>query len=640
MVRPDIVSTLATGLKKTCYAFLILGGIAWVMNVPQYLGVPIIAAEWLGVYLAVGIAAALLQHPYGNEAGLLEVVLGVVAIAVWSWMSAHYNVWLTDFAGYTPQKYVPGIVALMLMMEALRKSCGLPITVLVWLLILYGLVGHLLPPPFQADRLPIPSYVMYLYADTNAVPGLVLIIIASLVLAFIVLGKLMEVSGATGFFTDLALATMGHRRGGPAKVAVIASSLFGSISGSPVSNIMSTGVITIPLMKRTGFRPDQAAAIEAVASTGGQIAPPVMGAAAFLIAEFLQITYYEVVIAAALPAFFYYLCLFFQIDAISARRGLAGLPRSELPMLRRVLKTGWVFIVPLALLIYLLFWKAYTPSLAALSSAALLLLFAFVRKRMLSCADWSDFIFGGGASMIPLVLIGAGAGVVVGVMNATGLGQSISFVLVQAGEGFGLLPMLMITALLSIVLGMGMPTTAIYVVLSIVIAPALVKMGVATLAAHLFIFYFGVLSFLTPPVAVSSFVAAGLAKASMWRTSWSGIQLAALAYLLPFLWVYNPALLLQGSWQQVILAVLTTTVAALVIAMGMQSAGIHTMRAGLLLRGISFIVAGLAIGLAFLWTGPESLLLLIPSGLGMALCFWKDLLLGNRQVAVSPANSR
>jgi len=633
MVQPHTVRSLAAGLKSTCFAFLILGGIAWVMNVPQFLGVPIITAEWLGVYLAVAVAAAFLNHPYGASAGLLEIVLGILAVASWSWMSAHYDIWLTDFAGYTPQKYVPGVVALVLMMEALRKSCGLPITLLVWLLIVYGFAGYLLPPPFQADRLALPSYVMYLYADTNAVPGLVLTIIASLVLAFIVLGKLMEVSGATAFFTELALATMGHRRGGPAKVAVIASSLFGTISGSPVSNIMSTGVVTIPMMKRTGFRDYQAAAIEAVASTGGQIAPPVMGAAAFLIAEFLQITYYEVVVAAALPAFFYYLCLFIQIDAIAARRGLAGLPKSELPAARQVLKTGWAFMAPLALLVYLLFWMAYTPSLAAMSAAALLLLFAFARGRMISRADWSDFVFGGGANMIPLVMIGAGAGVVVGVMNITGLGQSISFVLVQAGQGLGLFPMLVITALLSIVLGMGMPTTAIYVILSIVIAPALVKMGVDVLGAHLFIFYFGVLSFLTPPVAVSSFVAAGLAKASMWRTGWSGMQLAALAYLLPFLWIYNPSLLLQGSWLATALAVLTTTIAALIIAMGMQSAGIHNMRAVPLLRSIVFIVSGFAVGTAFLWTGPDSLTLLVPAAFGLALCFWKDLLLGNSRGA-------
>lgn len=624
---------LAAGLGKACCALLILGGIVWVMDVPQLLGVPIIGAEWLGVYLAVGVAAAFLRHPYGKHAGLLEIVLALLAIATWGWMSLHYNLWLTDFTGYTPQKYLPGVVALVLMMEALRKSCGLPITILVWLLIGYGMVGYLLPPPFQAARLSLPSYVMYLYADTNAVPGLVLAIIASLVLAFIVLGKLMEVSGATTFFTDLALATMGSRRGGPAKVAVIASSLFGSISGSPVSNIMSTGVVTIPLIKRTGYRPYQAAAIEAVASTGGQIAPPVMGAAAFLIAEFLQISYHEVVVAAAFPAFFYYLCLFVQVDAIAVRRGLVGVPKAELPALGPVLKKGWIFIGPLALLIYLLFWKAYTPSLSAIAAAGLLLAFALARRRMVSRADWSEVIFGGGTNMIPLVMIAGGAGVVVGVMNVTGLGQSISFMLVKAGEGLGLFPMLLITALLSIVLGMGMPTTAIYVVLSIVLAPALVKMGVNVLAAHLFIFYFGVLSFLTPPVAVSAFVAAGLADASMWRTGWASMQLAALAYLLPFLWAYNPSLLLQGSWQASALAVLTTTVAALLIGTGMQSLGNYGAGAEKVMRGFIFSAVGLAVGAAFLWTGPDSPLLLIPAGLGLTLYFWREPLSAKRQPA-------
>src|SRR5690606_10804672 len=211
------------------------------------------------------------------------------------------------------------------------------------------------------------------------------------------------------------------------------------------ANIMSTGVVTIPLMKRTGFRPHHAAAIEAVASTGGQIAPPVMGATAFLIAEFLQIGYIDVVIAAILPALLYYFCLFMQVDALAARQGLAGLPRAELPKPGPLVRRGWLFIVPLALLIYLLFWKGYNPSTAALAAAGLMFLFALVQGRMRDRKDWAEFIFDGGANMVPLVLIGAGAGVVIGVMNITGLGQSLSFVLVHAGQNAGLLVMLAIT---------------------------------------------------------------------------------------------------------------------------------------------------------------------------------------------------
>ena len=436
------MTALTKSLQRIYTAFLLLGGVVWASNLMPRFGVSLIDAEWIGVYLAVGIAAAFLQTPYGKRAGLFDIALGLIAISSWGWMSWHFQAWLVDFEGATPQKYVPGVIAIVLMMEALRKASGLPITILVWILIVYGFFGYLIPGPVQATYQAPTAFVMYLYADTNAIPGLVLVIIAGMVLAFIVFGKLMEVSGATEFFTDLAMSLMGHRRGGPAKVAVVASGLFGSISSSPVGNIMSTGVVTIPLMKKIGFKPHYAAAIEAVASTGGQIAPPVMGATAFLMAEFLRINYFDVVVAAALPALFYYICLFMQVDAVAVREGLSGVPKSQLPKLLAVLRKGWGFVLPLILLIYLLFWGGATPAFAALAASAVLLVFALFKRRMLTLREWAALIFGGGAGMIPLIMIGAGAGVVVGVMNATGLGQSLSFVLVEAGSAWGLLPML------------------------------------------------------------------------------------------------------------------------------------------------------------------------------------------------------
>lgn len=591
-------------LQRLYTGFLLLGGVLWASNSLLSLGISLIDAEWVGGYLGVGIAAAFLQTPYGKRAGLLDVALGLIAIAAWGYMSWHFQAWLVDIEGATPQKYIPGVIAIVLMMEALRKASGLPITILVWILIGYGFFGYLIPGPMQATYQAPAAFVMYLYSDTNAIPGLVLVIIAGMVLAFIVFGKLMEVSGATQFFTDLAMALMGHRRGGPAKVAVVASSLFGSISSSPVGNIMSTGVVTIPLMKKIGFKPHYAAAIEAVASTGGQIAPPVMGATAFLMAEFLRINYFDVVVAAVLPALFYYICLFIQVDSVAEREGLAGVPKSQLPKLLTVLRKGWGFVLPLILLVYLLFWGGATPAFAALAASAVLLVFAFAKKRMLTWSEWAALIFGGGSGMIPLIMIGAGAGVVVGVMNATGLGQSLSFVLVQAGGSWGLLPMLAITAVLCIILGMGMPTTAIYVILSTVIGPALIKMGVTPMGAHLFIFYFGVMSFLTPPVAVSSFVAAGLAEASMWRTGWVGMRLSVVSMLLPFVWAYDPALLLDGSWLSISIVVLTTMAAILVISRGFVE--LQDLERDRLLLGAVLVAGALVIGASPVWLGPES----------------------------------
>ena len=293
-------------LKNIYLATIVLIGVAWVIDIPQYFGLSLISAEWMGPLLSIGIAAAFLKHPYSKKAGLFEIILGFAALLSWCGMSLHYADWIIDIFGYTAEKFIPGIIALLLLMEALRKSAGLPITILVWTLIAYGFFGYLMPQPFEAEQLQMPRLIMYLYSDTNGIPGQVLSVIGRLVLAFIVLGKLMEITGATQFFTNLALAAMGHRRGGPAKVAVVASSVFGSINGTSVGNIMSTGIVTIPLMKKAGFKAHYAAAIEAVASNGGQFAPPVMGATAFLIAEFLQMNYIDVVIAAIVPASLYY----------------------------------------------------------------------------------------------------------------------------------------------------------------------------------------------------------------------------------------------------------------------------------------------------------------------------------------------
>ena len=367
------MSRLLALLEKLYLAAIILIGIAWIVDLPQYLGGSLIAAEWIGPLLGIGVAAALLKHPYLPQWRILDAALGVVAIAAWVWMSIHYNEWIIDISGYTPDKYLPGIAAILLLMEGMRKSAGLPITILVWCLIAYGFFGYLLPPPFQAEQLSAPSLVMYVYADTNGIPGLVMEVVGTLVLAFIVLGRLMEVSGAIKFFTDLALAAMGSRRGGPAKVAVVASSIFGSINGTAIGNIMSTGIVTIPLMKKSGFKAQFAAAIEAVASNGGQIAPPVMGATAFLIAEFLQVGYAEVVVAALVPAVLYYVCLFLQVDAIAVRYGLRGIPRAELPRALPLFTNGWIFLLPLAVLVYLLFFRSFDPALSALAATLSLL---------------------------------------------------------------------------------------------------------------------------------------------------------------------------------------------------------------------------------------------------------------------------
>ncbi len=599
---------------------IIVLGVAWIVDVPQHLGlgVSLIDAEWIGPLLGIGIAASMLKYPYRSAPGVIELVLGGLGLAAWVWMSVNYNAWIIDISGYTADKFVPGIVAIVLLMEAMRKAAGLPITLLVSVLIAYGFFGYLLPGPFEAEQMAAPSFVMYVYADTNGIPGLVMTVVGTLVLAFILFGRLMEHSGAIRFFTDLSLSAMGQYRGGPAKVAVVASSVFGSINGTVIGNMMSTGIVTIPLMKKSGFKPHFAGAIEAVASNGGQLAPPVMGATAFLIAEFLQMSYAEVVAAALVPAVLYYVCLFLQVDAIAVRYELRGLPRSELPDAGPLLRSGWVFLAPLVVLVYLLFGRGFDPAIAALAAVITLFVLSVVRRRrLMTLSELKTIIVDGGASMLPLLMIGGGAGIVIGVMNVTGLGFSLSLVLTQIGENAGLLVMLMLTAAISVVLGMGMPTTAIYVVLSVVLAPALVDMGISPMAAHLFIFYFGLLSFLTPPVAIASYVAAGLAGSDMWRTSWEGVKLAAVAYLVPFLWCYNPALILEGTALEAVYAIGTALVGAMLIGLGMQHARLRhapELAAGVLLFATAIVVGG-----GTIWFGAASAFNWLSALAGIAL---------------------
>jgi TRAP transporter 4TM/12TM fusion protein len=586
-------------LGQLYLAAVTLLGVLWVIGLPQWLGTTWLEGQLLPLFIGLGTAAALIEKPYGPRATALEAALGLVAIACWAWSAWNYDEWLISFADRSLAQWLPGAIALLLMLEALRKTCGTAITVLAWTFLAYALFGAALGGVLSASPQSAAEVVLYLYADSQGVPGAIVTVVVTLVLAFVVLGKLMEQSGSTKFFTDAAMRLMAHRRGGAAKVSIVASGAFGMINGSTVSNVMSTGLVTIPLMKRSGFPPSVAAAVEAVASNGGQLAPPVMGATAFLIAEFLELDYAQVAIAGALPALLYFVVLFVQVDGIAQRLGLAPLPKETGSPLGALLAANWALVLPLALLIVLLFAFELDAARAALLAAGALLGLASLRNRaLLAPKNIRELLCGSGANLLPILLIGAGAGVVVGVLNATGLGFQLSLGLAALGESLGLFAMLVLTAVLSIVLGMGMPTAAVYLVLSVVLAPALVEFGVPPLAAHLFLFYFGALSMLTPPVAVASFVAAGLAETSFWRTSVAGLKLAAAAYVLPFLWVYNPAVILEGAPDEIATAIALLVVAAVLLARGLA--------AGPQARAASFAQVAAAAGVVLVigWLGP------------------------------------
>ena len=594
-------------------------GILWIFSVPDLFEMGLVSAQVLGVALGLACGAVFLKYPYGEKAGLVELILGLVGFSVWSWMAINLQTWYFIMAERPPEMWVPGIFALLLMMEGIRKAAGGIIACIVWTILIYGFVGNHLPGVLEAEVFPPDKTLVYLYADLNGVPGIVLRIVVELVLAFIIFGKMMEVSGAMRFMNDFSLSLMGHRRGGPAKVAVIASSAFGSISGSAVANIMSTGVVTIPMMKETGFQPKYAAAIEAVASNGGQIAPPVMGATAFIIAEFLEIAYADVALAALLPAILYFVVLFMQVDGIAVRFGIKGLPKESLPKALEVLKSGWVYLVPLGVLIYFLIGLGYRAGLAGMYACGILLvLMIFKNRRLPNREEWRGFFIGGGENLIPLIMIGAGAGVIIGLMNSTGLGFQLSLVLTEVGQAAGIFVMLLLTAFICIVLGMGMPTAAVYVVLVSIIAPALVEMKIPELSAHMFIFYYGLLSMLTPPVAIASMVAAQMAGSDMWKTGLVGLQLAAAAFLLPFLWAFNPALLGQGTWLEIALVATSCVVGGLLIGQTTMVMGRSALGT---LAGYALLSAAIVVGSATVWIGKADLMTLIPSAVGLIVVY-------------------
>jgi TRAP transporter 4TM/12TM fusion protein len=615
------MARLAAACRELCLALIPALGMLWLLDLHQHLGVAIVEIRYLLVIAGLATAAALLIKPLTRAPGGLDFGLALLALAAWCYAAWRHPEWELAITDRSPTKSIPAFVAVALTVEATRRHCGAAMTVLVVVFLAYGLFGHRLPGLFEATYSSPAKFALYLYDDSNGIPGLILQTGATLVLGFMLMGKIMERGGATRFFNDAALAAFGRRRGGAGKVEVVASSVFGTINGTTVGNIMGTGIITIPLMKAHGFKPHQAAAVEAVSSNGGQLAPPVMGTTAFLIAQFLEKPYAEIALAAIIPALVYYLVLFVQIDRFAAEARIGGLAPEQVPRIGAVMARGWAFLVPLALLVYLLFWLGFNPGKTALYVAGLLLLLnALQARRVPTPRELWETLVGAGKDLAPLLVICAAAGIVTGVLNITGLGLQLVAILTNVAQAAGLFVMLLAAAAIAIVLGMGMPTAAVYIVMSVVLAPALTRAGVEPLAAHFFLFYFGMLSMLTPPVAIASYVAAGLAGADMWKTSLTALKLAASGYLLPFLFVYNPSILLIGAWHEIAIGALSAIASGWVLAYAIEGRGTAGWNAALYRAGL--VAAGIAIGAAPVVLGAGNWLALVPTTLGLAAIFF------------------
>lgn len=453
------------------------------------------------------------------------------------------------------------VVAVVIILEATRRVLGwaLPITALAFLVYAAGFTN-----------VQVPVLMEQLYMSTEGIFGSTLGVSASYVMLFVLFGAFMEKSGTGQLFMDFALSLTGHTAGGPGKVSVVSSSLFGTVSGSAVANVMVDGPMTIPLMKRTGFRPPFAAAVEATASTGGQIMPPVMGAAAFVMAEFLAVPYAQVALWAAIPAILYYVAVFSAVHFEAKRHGLHGVPRNELPRLGHVLAARGHLFVPILIILVGLF-MGYSAPLCALVGALVCLPMALLRRTTRAGISWRnvlDALDEGARNTLSVALACASAGIIIGCVTITGLGIVFTQVVVELANN--MLPLaLVLTALAGIVLGMGMPTTPAYIVMVSLLVPALIKLGAPMPAAHMFAFYFAILSAITPPVALAVYAAASLAKTDLWQAGWESLRVGAAGFIVPFMFVFEPSLLMIGDWTDIASSFVTATIGTVCLAAGL-----------------------------------------------------------------------
>jgi TRAP transporter 4TM/12TM fusion protein len=548
--------------------------IIWILSIPQRLALLVYPEQVAAVMLGAALAVVFYRNirPERPVLGLLDFILGTLSAGLGLYVYIRFPVLSEGAFMYPTEAMVIGVVATLLIMEGMRRVIGWSLIIIFAALFLYALFGDYVPGPLVGRPQPLGDVLRFLGTDSTAIWGQSLQIAAFVVIVFVLFGGLLIAVGGGEFFTQLSMRVAGKGPGNTAKVAVTASALFGTVSGSAVSNVMSTGVMTIPLMKRAGFKPETAGAVEAVASTGGQLMPPIMGAAAFLMAELLQVPYREIMLAALLPAILYYLSVYVQIHFIAHRDNIPSLNTLERVPIWKVLIDGWLPLLSIVVLIFALFSlntsaeRAAVYAIFAIIAIGLAASFFTRSGNRLTLRGIVNAIVETGRTTCDIMLITAGAGMIIGLLTTTGLGFALSLYLLNFG-GETLFGLLLVTAGVGIVLGAGLPTTGVYLLMASLAAPALTQLGIAPISAHMFVFYFGMLSMISPPIAMASFAAASIAGGDQMKTSVDAFKLGWIAYVLPFLFIYKPGLLLMGSVLE-IAYVFVSSVVALVLVTG------------------------------------------------------------------------
>lgn len=474
------------------------------------------------------------------------------------------------------------VLALLLVipiLEAVRRRTGIILSLLILFFLIIVMFQGFLPGILSGQGYGLDRLLYSGYVGTNGIFGLPLNVAAGILMAFLIFGSFLQKAGAGKWFMDLSTSLTGWSRGGPAKAAVIASALFGSISGSPSANTATTGAFTIPLMKSVGYRPAFAGAVEAVASTGGQVLPPVMGAIAFVMAEWIGVPYADIVKAAFIPAVLYFVLVFFAVHFQAYRDNVKILPFSQLPNIFKVIKEGWFYSIPMLALIYFLLGAKFQPDLAAVLSIPFVIGISFLSKNkeywMMPKNIW-DGIVSAVKSWITIGVVTGAVGLMIGALELSGLGIKFSdFILAVSGEKLFLT--LVLVGLASLLLGMGLDSIPAYITLATLLVPALISLGVPEISAHLFVIFWGLSSFITPPVCIAVFVACGISGSKIWETGWEAVKLGIAIYIVPFLFIYKPALLLNSNLLDILISISVVVIGGLAITSGVRGYGIRIM---------------------------------------------------------------
>lgn len=503
-----------------------------------------------------------------NKVPIYDIILAFVSAGSFLYMGINYEQLVAQAGNYTQIDIAVAMVAIVLLFEACRRVVGVPILVVVGCFIAYAYFGNMIPGTFGHRGFTIQRIATHLYFTTEGIIGTPLAVCSTFIFLFILFGAFLERTGVGQFFIDIANSIAGKATGGPAKVAVISSALQGMITGSSVANTVGSGSFTIPMMKRMGYRPEFAAAVEAAASTGGQIMPPIMGAAAFLMAEMTGIPYSNIVIAAIVPAFLYFSGIMIMVHLEAKRYGLKGLPPEEIPNFFKLMFSYWYLLLPLIVLVTMMM-TGYTPARSALVAIVVAIVVSMFRKETrMSPQTFLDALEGGARNIIGVAIACSVAGCIVGIVTLTGIGLKLAGGLLSLSGGNVLLA-LFFTMIASIVLGMGVPTTANYVIMATITAPVVLKLGIDLLPAHMFVFYFGIVADITPPVALAAYAGSAIARSNPLKTGVQATKLAIAAFLIPYVFALNPSLLLLGSTP---IQVVSVTITAFIGMFGVASA--------------------------------------------------------------------